>query len=144
MIDDLDLDVDVYGNYGVVATYFQKYDSAEGKFVKIDIPEDEDAFKKAQKIDEPIYEVLKDDNDPEICLIKKYLPGKEEIQSPMIFSGFYNQIKKLPKKYGKFEVVTSAWMHLGDDYTGRLDSPIIAVLVDDEKKRICMVEAPPE
>jgi hypothetical protein len=72
------------------------------------------------------------------------LPEKEEIPSPMIFSGFYSQIKKLPKPYGKFEVVTSAWMNLGDDYTGRLDSPIIAFLVDDEKKRICMVEAPPE
>ena len=50
MMDDLDLDVDVYGNYGVVATYFQKYDSAIGKFVKIDIPEDEEAFKKAEKL----------------------------------------------------------------------------------------------
>ena len=49
-MDDLDLDVDVYGNYGVVATYFQKYDSAIGKFVKIDIPEDEEAFKKAEKL----------------------------------------------------------------------------------------------
>ena len=79
MLNDLDLDMAIYGNYNVVATYFQKYDSAMGKYVKIDIPEDGDAFKKAEKIDEPIYEVLKDDNDPEICLIKKYLPEKNEI-----------------------------------------------------------------
>ena len=144
MIDSLNLEMTIYGNYGVVATYFQKYDSAMGKYVKIDIPEDEEAFKKAEKVDDPIYEVMKDDNDPEICLIKRYLPEKNEMPTPMIFSGFYDHIRKFPRKYRNYEVVTSAWMHLDDEYTGRLDSPVVAVLVDDEKNRICMVEAPPE
>ena len=40
----------------------------------------------------------------------------------------------------KFEVVTSSWMHLDKEYTGRLDVPIVAVLVDEEEKKICIVE----
>ncbi len=144
MMSDLGLDIDTYGSYSVVATYFRKYDSSANEYVKIDIPEDEGSFRHSEKIDTPIYEVVKDENDPEICFITKYLPEKDENRSPMIFSVFLNEITDLPRKYRKFEVVTSAWMHLDSEYTGRLDSPIIAVFVDDEKKHICMVEAPPE
>ncbi len=142
MLSDLDLNVDTYGSYSVVATYFRKYDSSAEKYVKIDIPEDEDEFKHSEKIDTPIYEVVKDENDPEICLVTKYLPEKDEKRNPMFFSVFHDEITNLPRKYRKFEVVRTAWMRLDKEYTGRLDSPIIAVLVDEEKKQICMVEAP--
>ena len=144
MMKELDLDVETYGSYGVVATHFRKFDSSKGKYLKIDIPEDEKELEQTEKIDTPIYEVAIDENDPEICFITKYLPERNKNRTPMIYSVFLNELNGLPKKCRKHEVVTSAWMSLDQEYTGRLDSPVIAVLVDDENKYICMVEAPPE
>jgi leucyl-tRNA synthetase len=144
MINELDLEADTYGSYGVVATHFRKLDSTTGKYLKINIPEDENEFEQSEKIDSPIYEVTIDENDPEICFITKYLPERNNNRTPMIYSMFLNELNGLPKKCRKYEVVTSAWTHLDQEYTGRLDSPLIAVLVDEENKYICMVEAPSE
>ena len=141
MLDDLNLDVSIYGNFVVVATHFRKFDESMNEYIKVDIPEDEEAFKTLEKIDSPIYEIHKDENDPELCLIQKYLPeNNDKPANPLIFIDFYNQLKKLPRKFRMFEVVTSSWMHLDEEHTGRLDIPVVAVLVDEEEKRICLVE----
>ncbi|RJP82920.1 MAG: hypothetical protein C4522_02245 [Desulfobacteraceae bacterium] len=141
LINDLKLDMSEYGDFDVVASYFRVFDDSKNEYKKIDIPEDDETFEKSEKIDSPIYEIYKDKDDPEICLITKYLPEDEgSHEKPLNFYSFYNQLIEFPKKYKKYEVVTSAWMHLDDQYTGRRDIPVRAVLVDEELKRICMVE----
>ena len=42
MMEDLNLNIENFGDYVMVVTYFQKYDSSTGKFVKIDFSENEE------------------------------------------------------------------------------------------------------
>jgi len=145
IIKDLDLKNGEFDNYQVMSTHFGRFDERESKFVRIEMPKSEDDFDESKKYDTPIFEIEIDDNDPELCLITKYLHEEEGVlREPLMFSNFYSQIKQLKKEYSKYEVLASAWKYIDEKHIGRFDRPIIAVLVDQEHKRVCMVEMGPE
>ncbi len=58
----------------------------------------------------------------------------------MKFSEFYKTISSLPKNLKKYEVITSVWISLEDGYIGRRDTPVVAILEDEDLCRICIVE----
>jgi hypothetical protein len=141
IIEDLGLGEKKFKNYTVVATCFKKYDEKKMKKIGIDLPKNEKELIASEKFDKPVFEIILDDNDPELCFITKYLPEEVDIpDTPMIWSEFYERIFSLPEELSKYEVLSSAWEHLDENYTGRYDIPINAVLVNEEQERICCVE----
>jgi len=145
IIKDLGLTNGEFDNYQVMSTHFREFNERESKFFRIEMPESENDFDETKKYDTPIFEIVIDDNDSELCLITKYLKEEEGVlREPLIFSNFYLKIKQLEKEYSKYEVLASAWKNLDEKHICRFDRPIIAVLVDQEHKRVCMVEMGPE
>ncbi len=142
LIVDLNLNEEKYSNYILVATRFRKFDESKNDFVSIEMPKNEKEYKTCEKIDNPIFEIVIDENDPELCCIIKYLPDK--INAPnesMKLSSFLKMIFGFPEYYSEHEVLSSAWEHLSDNCNGRVDIPISGVFVDEENHRICLIEA---
>ncbi|GAB6910112.1 hypothetical protein DESC_460172 [Desulfosarcina cetonica] len=84
-----------------------------------------------------IYGVDIEDEDKEITL----LTDKNEGNCPLKASELFEKLNKLmPKCKDHILFSGSSIVDLGEDYSGRLDSPLIALGFDNEGKKIAFVQ----
>ncbi len=141
LLKELTISTEKYGGYQAVATGFYKQKRGNKKMIRVHMPQNEKEYKNVTRKDAPILEVKVDPNDPEISLITNYLSTHENEQAkPLNYEKLYNEIKRLIPEHEKYEVLSSSWIKLDNDHTGRVDIPIMAVLIDEEEKNICFVE----
>lgn len=95
---------------------------------------------RPKRIDSPIYEVRIDKIDPELCLITGYLSSEELSQkTPLLFRDLLHEFKNLETVCADYEVLSSAWAELSDQYNGRIDRPITKVVLVTAERKVILV-----
>jgi hypothetical protein len=78
----------------------------------------------------PITQVTADDSDSEICLIRGF--SKDDGNAPLKLEPFYLSLKNVIEQHSDYSLMVSDWFQIDDEHTGRADSPVQDVEVDED------------
>lgn len=77
----------------------------------------------------PISEVTADESDSEICLIRGALDAGVDV--PQNLGTFYLSLRTTLDRYPDYSLMVSEWFQIDDEHTGRADTPLQSVEVDE-------------
>jgi hypothetical protein len=82
--------------------------------------------------DLPIIEVISDESDDEICMVRK----EPEVDSAVALNleSFYRELQAEVTRHPNFKLVVSEWFQIDEDHRGRIDIALAGVEVDEDAK----------
>jgi hypothetical protein len=81
--------------------------------------------------DLPIVEVMSDESDDEICILRKGLEGDAPV---LDLESFYRELKAQVARHPNFKIVVSEWFQIDEEHMGRIDVPLRELEVDKDAK----------
>ena len=136
--DITELNIDRYGEYIVTLTYFANKEEFNGKLIRTTLPENDEDYQNCLRIDMPASYVLKDNAVSATCLIAK---DNDHPNGSLTLKELYNQVSDFPHDCTGYKIVSSSRGNCNEESPVRLDTPIIAIMVDEKEKKICLIEA---
>jgi hypothetical protein len=82
--------------------------------------------------DLPIIEVVADESDNEICLIRGASPDQEG--AGLNLEAFHQSLRHKLEQYPDYSLMVSEWFQVDEEHTGRLDMPLDSVEIDENVK----------
>lgn len=136
--DITELNIDRYGEYIITLTYFAHKNKIDNRITRIKLPENDNDYQNSLRIDMPVSDILKNNTISAVCLFAKdnaYPDGSVSLRE------LNNQVSNFPHECAGYKIVSSSWENYNEESPVRLDIPIIAIMVDDIEKKICLIEA---
>jgi hypothetical protein len=79
--------------------------------------------------DLPIIEVVADESDNEICMIRSASPGNED--AALELEVFHQNLRTELEQCPDYSLMVSEWFQIDEEHTGRLDMPLDSVEIDE-------------
>jgi hypothetical protein len=83
-----------------------------------------------------IAEVVADDTDNEICLVRA---KKAQIDAGMNLGAFRDNLRATIQRHPDYSLMISEWLELEDGYTARADLPLKSVELNEETKQCLLL-----
>ena len=80
--------------------------------------------------DLPIIEVVADESDNEICMIRSASPGNKD--AVLKLEVFHQNLRNELERYPDYSLMVSEWFQIDEEHTGRLDMPLDSVEIDED------------
>ena len=87
--------------------------------------------------DLPIIEVMSDESDDEICMVRKELEGDAAVA--LNLESFYRELHAEVTRHPNFKLVVSEWFQIDEEHRGRIDIALSGVEVDEGAKVLRLI-----
>lgn len=80
--------------------------------------------------DLPIVDVMSDESDEEICIVRKEPEGSARVA--LNLESFYREMRAQLAGHPNFKLVVSEWFQIDEEHRGRIDIALSGVEVDED------------
>jgi hypothetical protein len=109
-----------------------------GVFTVVSRSEKEQPVPGSLKADDlPIIEVMSDESDDEICMVRKEAAGDAAVALDL--ESFYLKLQAEVTQHPNFKLVVSEWFQIDEEHRGRIDVALSGVEVDEDAEVLRLI-----